>query len=71
VSLDAINDEKKGLLYQTRVLLGRTWISVEGKRVPLVPGMAVSVEIKTGKRRVIDYFLSPVLQYGSESVKER
>lgn len=71
VSLDAIADEKRGLLYQTRVLLNQTWIGVEGKRVQLVPGMAVTVEIKTGKRRVIDYFLSPVLQYGNESVKER
>lgn len=71
VSLDAIADEKRGLLYQTRVLLDQTSIGVEGKQVPLVPGMAVSVEIKTGKRRVIDYFLSPVLQYGNESVRER
>lgn len=71
VSLDAVADEKRGLLYQTRVLMDRTWIDVEGKRVSLVPGMAVTVEIKTGKRRVIDYFLSPVLQHGSESIKER
>ncbi len=71
VSLDAIADEKRGLLYQTRVLLDKTWIDVEGKRVPLVPGMVVSVEIKTGKRRVIDYFLSPVMQHGNESIKER
>ena len=62
---------KRGLLYQTRVLLDQAWISVEGKRVPLVPGMAVTVEVKTGQRRVIDYFLSPVLQYGNESIKER
>lgn len=71
VSLDAIADEKRGLLYQTRVLLDQTWIAVEGRQVQLVPGMAVSVEIKTGRRRVIDYFLSPVLQYGNESVRER
>lgn len=71
VSLDAVADEKRGLLYQTRVLLDRDWIGVEGKRVQLVPGMAVTVEIKTGKRRVIDYFLSPILQHGSESIIER
>lgn len=71
VSLDAVADEKRGLLYQTRVLLDKTWIGVDGKKVPLVPGMMVSVEIKTGKRRVIDYFLSPVLQHGNESVRER
>jgi hemolysin D len=39
---------------------------------PIFPfGIAVTVEIKIGKRRVIDYFLSPVLQYGNESVRER
>lgn len=71
VSLDAVADEKRGLLYQTRVLLDRDWIAVEGKRVRLVPGMAVTIEVKTGKRRVIEYFLSPVMQHGSESIKER
>ncbi|MDF2445815.1 MAG: hemolysin secretion protein [Moraxellaceae bacterium] len=71
VSLDAVADEKRGLLYQTRVGMDQAWIAVEGKRVPLVPGMSVTVEIKTGRRRVIDYFLSPVLQHGSESVRER
>ena len=34
-------------------------------------GMAVSLEVKTGKRRVIEYFLSPLLQRGSESLRER
>lgn len=71
VSLDAVADEKRGLLYQTRVLLAQSSIAVEGRQVPLAPGMAVSVEIKTGRRRVIDYFLSPVLQYASESARER
>lgn len=71
VSMDAVADEKRGLLYQTRVLLDKTWVGVEGKRVPLVPGMMVVVEVRTGKRKVIDYFLSPVLQYGAESVRER
>lgn len=64
VSLDAVADEK-------RVLLERDWIRVEGWRVQLVPGMAVTIEVKTGKRRVIDYFLRPDLQHGSESINER
>lgn len=71
LSLDAVADEKRGLMYQARVLLDRAAMTVEGRRVPLLPGMAVSVEIKTGRRRIIDYFLSPVLQYGSESARER
>jgi hemolysin D len=33
--------------------------------------MEVSVEIKTGKRRLIEFFLSPLLQYKDESLRER
>lgn len=71
VSNDAINDEKRGLIYSSRVQFRRTTMQVEGKAVNLSPGMAVSVEIKTGKRRVIEYFLSPLTQYASESLRER
>lgn len=71
VSHDAINDEKRGLIYSMRVKMERTRINVDGTDVNLSPGMAVSVEIKTGKRRVIEYFLNPLLQYGHESLQER
>ena len=71
VSGDAINDEKRGLIYSTRVTLAQTDIAVENKRVKLSPGMAVSVEVKTGTRRVMEYFLSPLMEYQSESFKER
>lgn len=71
VSNDAVNDEKRGLIYQARVLMDKATIKVEDKIVNLSPGMAVTVEIKTGKRRIIDYFLSPLLQHGQESLKER
>lgn len=71
VSSDAIQDEKRGLVYAARVKLARTSLEVDGKSVNLTPGMAVTVEIKTGKRRVIEYFLSPLMQYGDESLRER
>lgn len=71
VSNDAISDEKQGLLYAMRARLAQATIRVEQKSVRLSPGMAVAVEIKTGKRRVIEYFLSPLLQYGDESLRER
>ncbi len=71
VSDDAIADENKGLVYATRVRLGKTTIQVDERTVNLSPGMAVTVEIKTGQRRVIEYFLSPLLQYKDESLRER
>jgi hemolysin D len=39
--------------------------------VTLSPGMAVTVEIKTGSRRILSYLLSPLLRYQHESLRER
>jgi hemolysin D len=71
VSSDAINDEKRGLTYSARIKMDQASINVDGTPVSLSPGMAVSVEIKTGKRRVIEYFLSPLIQHAGESLRER
>jgi hemolysin D len=39
--------------------------------VNLSPGMAVTVEIKTGSRRILNYLLSPLLRYRQETLRER
>ena len=36
----------------------------------LMPGMTTTAEIKVGRRRVIEYFLYPLLRYQSESIRE-
>ncbi len=59
------------LAYAARISLDRTQMQVEDKLVSLMPGMAVTTEIKTGSRRVISYLLSPLLRYGHESLRER
>ena len=57
--------------YAARVSLDRTQMQIEDKLVNLSPGMAVTVEIKTGSRRIISYLLSPVLKYRQEALRER
>ena len=71
VSHDAIEDEKRGLIYAVRLKLQRSSMMIDGQRIALSPGMAASVEIKTGKRRLIEYFLSPLLTRVDESLRER
>lgn len=72
LSKDAVPIEKVGLVYTARVHLDKSTIRVENnKEVYLSPGMNVTVEIKTGQRRLIEYFLSPLLQAGKESIRER
>lgn len=71
ISHDAIQDEKKGLIFPARIRLAKTYIIIDGTKIHLTSGMTVSAEIKTGKRRVIDYFLSPLKQYTTEGLRER
>jgi len=71
ISQDAIADENLGWVFQMRVQLSKDEISVENKSVRLSPGMSVTAEIKTGNRRLIEFFLSPLLRYKQESVRER
>jgi hemolysin D len=68
---DSSEPQGREFIYAARVVLDKTQLEVEGKLVDLTPGMAVTVEIKTGSRRVIDYLLSPVLRYKQESLGER
>jgi hemolysin D len=71
VSSDSVPDEKRGLVYQARVKLDKGTIRVDERDVTLTPGMAVSAEISTGKRRVIDFFLDPIRKTVSEGLRER
>ncbi len=71
ISNDAIEDEKLGLVYGARIRLKENSIQVGENRIALSPGMAVRAEVKTDKRKVIDYFLSPLQQHADESLQER
>jgi len=71
VSADAVTDEKRGSLYPTTLELAHADMLIDGKRIPLSPGMNITAEIKTGKRRLIEFLLSPVQRAGRESLRER
>ncbi len=58
-------------VYAARVSVDKAAMVVDDKSVNLTPGMAVTVEIKTGSRHIISYLLSPLLRYGHESLRER
>jgi len=65
--------EPKGqeLNYSARVSLDRTQMRIDDRMVNLSPGMAVTVEIKTGSRKIISYLLSPLVRYNHDSLRER
>jgi len=65
--------EPKGqeLAYSARISLDRAAMQIDEETVDLTPGMAVTVEIRTGSRRILDYLLSPLLRYRQEVMHER
>jgi type I secretion membrane fusion protein, hlyD family len=70
ISPDAIQDEKKGLVYKAKVKLSGA-NSSKKNRLKLLPGMSVSAEITTGKRRIIEFFLDPLMTHVDDSLKVR
>jgi hemolysin D len=49
----------------------RDYMMIDGKRTPLSPGMAVTVEVATGSRRILEYIFSPLVETASDAMKER
>lgn len=71
LSGDAIQDENQGLVYETRVDLATDTIYADEERISLTPGMNVTVEVKTGDRKIIEFLISPLLRYSDEALRER
>jgi hemolysin D len=67
----AASSRTQNLVFPATVRLEKRTILVDGKDIPLSPGMAVTVEILTGHRRAIDYVLSPLREVTSSSGRER
>jgi len=61
----------QNLVFPVTVAPDRRFMSVDGQGIPLAPGMSVSVEIKTGKRRILEYLFSPLVETASRAMKER
>ena len=71
ITADAVNDEKRGAIFAVALAMERSHIDIDGKAIKLSPGMNLTAEIKTGRRRIIEYLLSPVQRAASESLRER
>lgn len=71
ISKDAIEDEKLGLIYEIKIKPKSLDIKVEGEIKRLEIGMSVIAEVKTGKRRVIELFIYPIIKYMDEGLSVR
>ena len=71
VSQDSVEDPQIGLMYETLVRPDKTTLWVDGRETEIKTGMGVTVEIKVGKRRIIEFFVYPLIKYLDEGIKVR
>ena len=71
VATEAKEDQKRGLIYQALLETSRDHYVVEGKKIPLLPGMSVTRKIKIRRKRIIEYFLDTFRRYTNEALQER
>ncbi|SDI27161.1 membrane fusion protein, adhesin transport system [Pseudomonas delhiensis] len=77
ISPDTLQDEKKlaagrpdATYYRVQVLTDTSWLESAGKRLPIIPGMTATVEIRTGEKTILDYLLKPIFK-AKEAFRER
>ncbi len=61
----------QNLVFPVTVKLDESTMSVDGNIAPLSPGMAATAEIKTGRRRILEYLFSPMVEVTSQAMQER
>jgi hemolysin D len=67
---DSSEPQGQELVYSARISLDKTRMQIDDRLVNLGPGMAVTVEIKTGSRHIIEYLLSPLLRHKQQAMRE-
>lgn len=71
VSPNSVKDEHLGDIYEVYIEPKNTTLMVEGKEQSIKYGMSTTNEIKIGKRRIIEFFIYPLIKYMDESIKVR
>lgn len=71
ISSNAITDEKLGLVYEVFVELQHTYLTVEGEKRYILPGMSATSEFKVGERRIIEFFIYPLIKYYDDGISVR
>jgi hemolysin D len=64
-------DKAQGYLYTIWVKPLSTHLIIDGRKTKMQPGMMVTTEVKVGKRRIIEFFIYPLIKYMHEGLSVR
>jgi len=72
ITADSLVDQKTGEpYYQVRVATAKSTLQRNGKTYSIIPGMICSVDIKTGRKTLLNYLLKPINKARQEAMSER
>jgi len=71
ISADSIVDQQGNSFYLINVRTKKNYLGTKEKPLPIIPGMIASVDLLTGKKRILSYLLKPILRAQSQALRER
>lgn len=71
VSKDSVEDQRLGPIYDVFITPLNKTLMVEGKETPISTGMSLTAEIKVNKRRIIEFFIYPMIKYWNQAIQVR
>jgi hemolysin D len=71
VSRDSKDDPKQGPIYTLDVEPVQQQLKVNGEWRKLSTGLSLNAEVKTGKRRIIEFFIYPLIKHLNEGMSVR
>ena len=71
ISKNSIQDENLGPVYEIYVEPLTKTLKVEGKDENIRTGMTLTAEVNVGKRRIIEFFIYPLIKYLDEGMSVR
>ena len=74
ISADSIKDKDtkdNKSYYKVVVKTKKNYLEKDNEKLPIIPGMIASVDIKTGKKTILDFILKPILKTKENALHER
>lgn len=71
ISADTITDQQGNQFYKVRLRTERAFLQRGDETLPIIPGMQATVEIRTGRKSVLEYLLNPVFRARDNALRER
>lgn len=71
ISADTEVDRNENSFYKVHIKTNKNYLEKDEHKLPIIPGMVVSVDILTGKKTIMDYILKPILRAKQYTFTER